>query len=328
MSEFKSKHAFGSEANVDAALSKGIIDAYDILFLSEGKIGWIDKDGNKVIPENKKHVVLVDQLPEAGEYDTVYIYNSKFYYWDGANYVSPSGSDCVTGEDVDNKVNSAKSEAIESARAYTDEQMAFASAYTDSRVESAINEHVLKKYEIISVPEGTIVDYRDKEIRVMCPTSVNWTHQSVGNTGNADMYYMGFKAYAPEDAVSFKEGDRGVIIDEMFDFNGDFAGVDAYGRKYSLCWLALASYDKSSDTWTYFGKNSSEERYIGWDYIVEWYNEDGVIVASDCVRINLSNEKCHFSTKPYYVGGMMKEIETKIDEKIAEVDSAYEIIEF
>lgn len=48
----RSKHAFGSEANVDAALQSGAIDAYDILFLNEKKIGWIDKDGNKVIVEN------------------------------------------------------------------------------------------------------------------------------------------------------------------------------------------------------------------------------------------------------------------------------------
>ena len=31
---------------------------------------------------------------------------------------------------------------------------------------------------------------------------------------------------------------------------------------------------------------------------------------------------------PYYIGGMMKEIDTKIEEKVAEVESAYEVIEF
>ena len=51
----KARHAFGSLENVDTALSAGTIDAYDILFVkdSEGKpyVGWIDKDGNKVIVE-------------------------------------------------------------------------------------------------------------------------------------------------------------------------------------------------------------------------------------------------------------------------------------
>lgn len=126
MSELKSKHAFGSEENVDLALQQGLIDAYDILFLSNGKIGWIDRDGNKVIPEDKKQVLIVDELPESGMPDTVYIYDNKFYYWNGAEFVSPSGSDCVTGSEVDEKVDAAKAEAIENAKAYTDEQVAAA----------------------------------------------------------------------------------------------------------------------------------------------------------------------------------------------------------
>lgn len=157
------------------------------------------------------------------------------------------------------------------------------------------------KYEITNKPYGTLVNYSENEIRVMCPADTKWTKQSVGGTGNANMYYMGFKAYAPEGAVSFKEGDRGVIVDEMFTFDSDFAGTDEFGRNYSICWLALASYDSASDTWTYFGKNSSVERYIGWDYVVEWYDANGKVIATDSIRINLSNEDCHMNTKPYYM---------------------------
>ncbi len=157
------------------------------------------------------------------------------------------------------------------------------------------------KYEISNKPEGTIVKYRENEIRVMCPADTAWVKQTVGGTGNPNMYYMGFKAYAPEGAVSFKEGDRGVIIDEMFDFNGSFAGTDEFGRNYSICWLALASYNETSGEWTYFGKNSSAEKYIGWDYCVEWYDANGVIIAADQIRINLSNEDCHDVNVPYYM---------------------------
>ena len=157
------------------------------------------------------------------------------------------------------------------------------------------------KYEITNVPTGTLVDYRDKEIRVMVPANAQFAKQNVGATGNANMYYMAFKAYAPDGAVSFKEGDRGVIVDEMFDFNGDFAGVDKYGRKYSICWLALASYDATKDAWTYYGKNSSTKKYIGWDYCVEWYDANGVVISSDHIRINLSNEACHNNVEPFYM---------------------------
>ena len=52
----KARHAFGTLERVDEALSTGAIDSYDILFVKDanGKpyVGWIDKDGNKVICEN------------------------------------------------------------------------------------------------------------------------------------------------------------------------------------------------------------------------------------------------------------------------------------
>lgn len=91
-----------------------------------------------------------------------------------------------------------------------------------------------KKYEFTNVPKGTLVDYREKEIRVMCPEGTIFTSQQVGENGNPNMYYAAFKAYAPDDAVSFKEGDRGVIVDEMFTFDDKFAGIDQFGRKYSI----------------------------------------------------------------------------------------------
>lgn len=167
------------------------------------------------------------------------------------------------------------------------------------------------EYEIGNTPTGTLVDYREKEIRVMCPTNTVWKKQAVGSTGNANYYYMSFKAYAPKGAVGFKEGDQGVIEDEYFDFSGDFAGTDEFGRNYSIVWLALASYDEATDTWTYFGKNSSTEKYIGWTYIVNWYDANGIVIDSDSIRINLTNEDCHTDINPYYLGEYATDEELK-----------------
>lgn len=54
----KAKHAFGTLEKIDEALSSGKIDSYDILFVkdADGKpyVGWIDKDGNKVICDNSE----------------------------------------------------------------------------------------------------------------------------------------------------------------------------------------------------------------------------------------------------------------------------------
>lgn len=123
MSTMKSKHAFGSEANVDSALEQGLIDAYDVLFLSEGKIGWIDKNGEKVILENKQQVMTVSELPRTGSEEVIYIYMSKMYIWDGTEYVSPTVEGGVDETTVDSKIDTAVQEVTDAANAYTDNQI-------------------------------------------------------------------------------------------------------------------------------------------------------------------------------------------------------------
>lgn len=44
-----SKAAFGSKDNIETAKSTGTIDEYDVLYLDNGEIGWIDKNKNTVI---------------------------------------------------------------------------------------------------------------------------------------------------------------------------------------------------------------------------------------------------------------------------------------
>lgn len=161
------------------------------------------------------------------------------------------------------------------------------------------------KYEVTSKPAGTLVDVSDEEIRVMCPADTDWQLQNSGENANPNMYYIGLKAYAPDDSIySFKEDLAEIISDQtMYYFeNNEFAGVDKNGRKYSIVWLPVALYDGQS--WTYYGASSSSKRYIGWYYSVEWYNKDGLKVASDTIRINLSNENCHNIVEPYYMGSI------------------------
>lgn len=166
------------------------------------------------------------------------------------------------------------------------------------------------KYEISSSPAGTLVNYDDIEIRVMCPADTEWTQQASGEGADKNSYYIGFKAYAPKNAVNFKEDLAETISDDtLYSFeNNEFAGVDGYGRKYSIVWLPVASYDTEANTWKYFGASSSKAKYIGWYYSVEWYDVNGKVISSDVVRINLSNEACHNVTEPYYMANVVKEI--------------------
>lgn len=168
---------------------------------------------------------------------------------------------------------------------------------------NAVFEHV--KYEVANTPVGTLVDYRDKEIRVMVPAGAQFTKQSVGAGGDANSYYMTFKTYAPsDDVVGYIEHLGGQSDEEVLT---DLK-TDAYGRRYQPTWLAIAKYDETNDVWNYHGKSSTVGKYIGWDYQIDWYNADGVMVASDKIRINLSNEACHSAIEPYYMAGCVKEV--------------------
>lgn len=169
----------------------------------------------------------------------------------------------------------------------------------------------LVDYEVSHKPEGTLVNYSDGEIRIMCPADTNWALQQSGQGADPNAYYIGFKAYAPsKDVVSFKEDLAEIISDNTMYFfdNNEHAGVDEYGRKYSIVWLPVAMYDTASNSWTYYGDKSSDEKYIGWYYSVEWYNAAGVKTAVDTIRINLSNENCHAKATPFYVSDVQTAI--------------------
>lgn len=170
----------------------------------------------------------------------------------------------------------------------------------------------LVDYEVSHKPEGTLVNYSDGEVRVMCPADTEWALQQSGSGADPNLYYIGFKAYAPsDDVVSFKEDLAETVGDDtMYYFEGnDFAGIDEYGRKYSIVWLPVAKYDEASGSWTYYGSMSSVDKYIGWYYSVEWYNAKGVKTAIDTIRINLADENCYNTSSPYYVNTIQQSID-------------------
>lgn len=301
----KAKHAFGNLADVEKALQSGKINEFDILFLdgdTSPKIGWIDANGNFRLVEHENDFAeleaVIAKKADAADVEAL----------------EAEVATKVNAEEVDAKIETAVSDSIN-----------VANAYTNKMVEAAMDEHLTKKYEIANVPVGTLVDYREDEIRVMCAADAVFTKQAVGEGGDANSYYMTFKTYVPsDDVVGYIEhlGDQ-VDSEILTNFS-----VDEYGRRYQPTWLALAKYDEATDTWTYYGKNSSENKYIGWNYQIDWYDVNGMMIATDCIRINLSNENCHSTIEPYYVNNVKTYVDTQIEEKIAEVESAYEVIEF
>lgn len=179
------------------------------------------------------------------------------------------------------------------------------SAYATTEMVEELREEVrvvadFNKYEISDTPKGTLVDIGEKEIRIMCPVDAEYKKQSVGAGGDANSYYVTLKTYAPKEAVGYKETlgtqqDTEILKDLK---------EDSYGRKYQPSWLAVAKYDETTGVWNYYGKQSSSKSYIGWNYRIDWFDANDVMIGSDAIRINLSNEECHNVIEPYYMGSI------------------------
>lgn len=168
------------------------------------------------------------------------------------------------------------------------------------------------KYEVWMdwLPNGSVVDYREKEIRICCPHDATWVKEG---GGDADKCYVGIKAYAPSESVAKFKEDWGLPIkdDTMWDLTDIDAGTgeDVDGRKYSIFWVAAATLNADGVTWTYVGKDSTEKDFKGKDYAVEWYDVNNTMVASDHIRINFSNENCHGSIIPSFANMILGTME-------------------
>lgn len=191
----------------------------------------------------------------------------------------------------------------------------------DKRILDAIpSVYVARKYDISGTPKGTLVNYGEKEIRVMCPADSKFEKQAVGVGGDANTYYMTFKTYAPQGAVGYKEhlgnqSDNEILTDLK---------TDEHGRRYQPTWLGIAKLDEVTSTWSYYGKNSSVEKYVGWDYRIDWFDANNVMIATDSIRINLSNEDCHNNIKPYYMANFATSEEVAaLKESIANAEDSY-----
>lgn len=323
----KARHAFGSEKDIQKALADGKINEYDILFLDEKKVGWITKDNEVVIAETDLSGIETELAKKASAEDV--------------QAVEEKLSAKADATDVEEKL-SAKADATEVAALETELATKVTAEEVDAKVEAAVKAEIeatveKTRYEITDVPEGTLVNIDEHEIRIMAPADAVFTKQNVGAGGDANTYYCTLKTYAPsDDAVGYIEHLGGQVDEEILT---DLR-ADANGRRYQPSWLALAKYDEAAGVWNYYGKSSSKDKYIGWDYQIDWYNADGKMIESDSIRISLSNEDCHFVIEPYYVGKIANDIDTKIEdkitteietiveEKIKEVEASYEIVEF
>ena len=154
------------------------------------------------------------------------------------------------------------------------------------------------KVEIDEVPENTIVNYFQDEVRVAVPSNTVW---SANKDGKACMRAIMF---APTDAIYFKNA-LGKSIPEDASFHGfenyELAGVDDEECKFAICWLPLAEKDEN-DQFVYNGtKSNVEDGFYGWYWTCEWYNENKKLIGKSCIKITCVTVDNICYEMPYYM---------------------------
>lgn len=323
MSYMMSFFSASSEEKVLAAITNGVAQYPAYVFIrnadgATGRLGFVDQNNvfkYVVDEEDKKQVVKLDALPDVseGDVEVLYIVDGVVYTFTGTEFKPQFVDHTADFEALNDKIAALEDKDVE---------LAGQIEVLDKKIDSLeIPQECLCepiKYEIKDVPVGTLIDYRENEIRIMCPTGTEFTKQAVGSGGDPDCYYLTFRTYVPNDDVVGYIEHLGDQVDA--EILANFA-TDEYGRRYQPTWLALAKCD-ADGVWAYYGADSTKEKYIGWDYQIDWYNADDVIIASDCIRINLSNEECHSTIEPYYV----KDVDA-LTAKIAELEKTVEDLE-
>lgn len=165
---------------------------------------------------------------------------------------------------------------------------------------------VSQKYEVLPV-DGMLVLYGDNEVRINT-ARVQPVLQDVGATGNPNMYYVTFRAYAPEGATQVIEGQS-----DKLDTAFSPLATDAYGRKYTTIWAAIAMTTDGGNTWSKWGDSSTVDKYLGFYYNFHWYNED-TLISMDKVRVILTNDACHNDL-------VEDAVARRIDEKVSAVST-------
>lgn len=156
-----------------------------------------------------------------------------------------------------------------------------------------------EKFRFFDLPVGGDVSYSDEFVRILCPTNPDvYYEQNVGEGGQKDKFYITMRNYAPKGAVSLrmngvnnlaKDPDPVITGAEELEILKDKAGYGKEGEKeYYNFWIHIAGY--SNGAWKAWPTGKGDGEFIGYRYIIEWYDEAGNVIDTSFITIQLANE--------------------------------------
>lgn len=181
------------------------------------------------------------------------------------------------------------------------------------------------KYEVVSAVDGFLTDDSQNDLRVFIPKDSKYEKQNVGTTGDASKFYMTVRAWSPRgDVTACRKGD-------YTNYDRDFAemekiSIDAKsGRPYVDFWLPIAYTEDDGATWKEYADLSTDTKYIGFTWLVEWYVGDK-LVASGSKKITLvNNHEIFYNNKDWYIPALeakLKETTTQFEEATVKLEEA------
>ena len=154
-----------------------------------------------------------------------------------------------------------------------------------------------QKVAFVGMPAGSKVSYGEETVRLMCPKDAEYDFQNSGVGADKNSYYIGMNLFAPEGAVSFREGECGLNpadkmpeLEPMVKLADAPHGVDSLGRTYRARWIPVAAYDAKTGTWNYYAKNKGVGEYLGWKFEIVWFDANGLEIERSFMKVQLSNE--------------------------------------
>lgn len=153
-----------------------------------------------------------------------------------------------------------------------------------------------EKVAFDKLPKNAKVSYGKDYIRLLTPTDPsNYYSQDVGVGGDSNKFYVAMKVYVPENIAYVRNGagtlssaELPVLTDIHYKpGDNECFGRDAKGLYYYR-WNNIAAY--SNGTWSSYVANKGENEYIGYKYLVAWYDADGNEIGRIVIPVQYANE--------------------------------------
>lgn len=165
----------------------------------------------------------------------------------------------------------------------------------------AVESNLLSEdFKFLDLPIGGAVSYTESSARILCPTDPSvYYEQKVGEGGSKDRFYITMRCYAPEGATKLRINGVNTlqpttpdpVIDDTLEIE-TLKNKAGYGvekdKEYFNFWIHIAGY--SNGAWKAWSTGKGEGEFIGYRYIVEWYDDNMNVIDTTFARIELANE--------------------------------------